>query len=103
MSMNLRAMLERGELDAAMVQIFDHVVRPGDVILYREALHWVKHPDLVIRPNGPVPSLSFHDDCFYRQWAFDIGRDEALLEPYLSVRALQASCPRSVLEWVSRC
>jgi DNA-binding transcriptional LysR family regulator len=80
MSMNLRGMLERGELDAAMVQIFDHEVRPSDVILYKETLHWVKHPELTIRPDAPVPFLSFDGDCFYRQWAFDIGRDEALLE-----------------------
>lgn len=80
MSMNLRAMLERGELDAAMVQIFDHEVRPSDVVLYKETLHWVKHPELVTRPDDPIPFLSFHGDCFYRQWAFDVGRDEALLE-----------------------
>ncbi|WP_223565046.1 LysR family transcriptional regulator [Agrobacterium tumefaciens] len=80
MSMSLRGMLERGELDAAMVQIFDHEVRPSDVILYKETLHWVKHPELTIRPDAPVPFLSFDGECFYRQWAFDIGRDETLLE-----------------------
>lgn len=80
MSISLRGMLERGELDAAMVQIFDHEVRPSDVILYKETLYWVKHPELTIRPDAPVPFLSFDDECFYRQWAFDIGRDETILE-----------------------
>lgn len=32
MSLVLRAMLERGELDAAIVQLFDHEVRPSDVV-----------------------------------------------------------------------
>jgi hypothetical protein len=49
MSLILRAMLERGELDAVIVQVFNHEVRPTDVVLYREGLHWVKHPELTIR------------------------------------------------------
>lgn len=75
MSLVLRAMLERGELDAAIIQIFAHEVRPTDIVLFREQLHWVKHPDVIVPPNGPIPFLSFDDQCFYRQWAFDIGQD----------------------------
>lgn len=80
MSLVLRAMLERGELDAAIVQVFSHEVRPSDLVLYREDLHWVKHPELAIPADGPIPFLSFDDECFYRQWAFDIGQDNAVLE-----------------------
>ena len=80
MSMVLRAMLERAELDAAIVQVFSHEVRPTDIVLYREGLHWVKHPELVIRKDEAIPFLSFDDDCFYRQWAFDIGQDKVMLE-----------------------
>lgn len=80
MSLVLRAMLERGELDAAIIQVFDHEVRSADVVLYREGLHWVKHPDLALPQDGPIPFLSFDDECFYRQWALDIGQDDAVLE-----------------------
>ncbi len=81
MSLVLREMLEQGELDAAIIQVFDHEVRPTDVVLFREQLHWVKHPELDLPPEGSVPFLSFHDDCFYRRWAFDIGQDGgAMLE-----------------------
>jgi DNA-binding transcriptional LysR family regulator len=80
MSLVLRAMLERGELDAAIVQLFSHEVRPNDVVLYREDLHWVKHPELTITQDGPIPFLSFDDECFYRQWALDISRDDTVLE-----------------------
>ncbi|UNK40117.1 LysR family transcriptional regulator (plasmid) [Shinella sp. H4-D48] len=80
MSLVLRAMLERGELDAAVVQVFNHEVRPTDVVLYRERLHWVKHPELVIGHDDPIPFLSFDEDCFYRKWALDIGQDDAVLE-----------------------
>ena len=75
MSLILRGMLERGELDAAIIQVFAHEVRPTDVVLFREQLHWVKHPDLLLPQGGPVPFLSFDDECFYRRWALDIGQD----------------------------
>lgn len=81
MSLVLRGMLERGELDAAIVQIFAHEVRPTDIVLFREQLYWVKHADLTLPPSGPIPFLSFDDECFYRQWALDIGQDgDTLLE-----------------------
>ena len=81
MSLVLRGMLERGELDAAIVQVFAHEVRPTDVVLFREGLHWVKAISAVLPAEGQVPFLSFDDDCFYRRWALDIGQDDgALLE-----------------------
>lgn len=75
MSLLLRAMLERGELDAAIIQVFAHDVRPTDIVLLRESLHWVKHPELALPRSEPIPFLSFDNDCFYRQWALDIGQD----------------------------
>ncbi|ESX66567.1 LysR family transcriptional regulator [Mesorhizobium sp. LSHC420B00] len=75
MSLVLRSMLERGELDMAMVQVFSHEIRPTDVVLFREDLHWVKSRELSFRRQGPIPFLSFDDDCFYRRWAIDIGQD----------------------------
>lgn len=81
MSLVLRALLDRGELDLAIMQIFDHEVRPTDTVLFQERLYWVKSPDLGLPSEGPVPFLSFDNDCFYRRWALDIGQDEgALLE-----------------------
>lgn len=75
MSLVLRSMLERGELDVAIVQVFAHEVRPTDVVLFRENLHWVKSPELPVKSGDAVPFLSFDDNCFYRHWALDIGRD----------------------------
>lgn len=81
MSVVLRGMLERDELDAAIVQIFAHEVRPTDVVLFREGLHWVKLSGSPVPEAGPIPFLSFDDQCFYRHWALDIGQDDgALLE-----------------------
>lgn len=79
MSLVLRAMLQRGELDAAIIQVFTHEVRPADVVLFREKLHWVKHSAFPLPASGFIPFLSFDDECFYRQWALDIGQDGGLL------------------------
>lgn len=79
MSLVLRAMLDRGELDAAIIQVFAHEVRPADVVLFREKLHWVKHSALPLPKSGSIPFLSFDDECFYRQWALDISQDGGLL------------------------
>lgn len=75
MSLVLRSMLEHGELDVAILQVFAHEVRPTDVVLFRENLHWVKSRDLSLGPEEAIPFLSFDDDCFYRRWALDISQD----------------------------
>ena len=80
MSLVLRSMLEGGELDAAIIQVFSHEVRPTDLVLFKEHLHWVKHPELEILPELPIPFLSFDDDCFYRQWAFGTGQEDVVFE-----------------------
>ncbi|MCV6584954.1 MAG: LysR family transcriptional regulator [Marinibacterium sp.] len=57
-----------GELDLAVMQIFARDLQPGDDLLYRDSLHWVKAPALTLDPDGPIPFLSFDEQCFYRQW-----------------------------------
>ena len=76
MSLVLQSMLMQGALDAAIIQVFQHELRPTDVLLFREALHWVKSSDLILPEEGPIPFLSFDENCFYRQWGFDLGQDE---------------------------
>jgi DNA-binding transcriptional LysR family regulator len=75
MSLVLRSMLDRGEMDVAVLQVFAHEVRPSDTVLFQENLHWVKSPNLSISSQGPIPFLSFDNNCFYRRWALDIGQD----------------------------
>lgn len=79
MSLVLRSMLERGEIDAAVIQVFAHEVRPSDLVLMKENLHWVKHHDLDLPEDGAIPFLSFDDECFYRRWALDIGQDAGVV------------------------
>ncbi|OHV88764.1 LysR family transcriptional regulator [Mesorhizobium sp. ORS 3428] len=76
MSLVLQDLLSRGALDAAIVQVFQHEVRPADIVLFRETLHWVKSPDLILSKDKPIPFLSFDENCFYRRWGLDLGQDE---------------------------
>lgn len=76
MSLVLQDQLSQGSLDAAIVQVFQHEVRPADILLFRETLHWVKSRELVLADGEPVPFLSFDDNCFYRRWGMDVGQDE---------------------------
>lgn len=79
MSLVQLEMLASGALDAAIVQVFEHELRPADVLLYRERLLWVKSPELVLSPGAPIPFLSFDDSCFYRRWAMDQGQDQGAI------------------------
>ena len=76
MSLALQEMLGQGALDAAIIQVFKHEVRPADILLFRETLHWVKSPDLFLPKGDPIPFLSFDENCFYRRWGLDLGQDE---------------------------
>ncbi|MDX8480702.1 LysR family transcriptional regulator [Mesorhizobium sp. VK24D] len=76
MSLALQELLAQGALDAAIIQVFQHEVRPADILLFRETLHWVKSPDLILSKGDPIPFLSFDENCFYRRWGIDLGQDE---------------------------
>lgn len=79
MSLTLQTMLAAGALDAAIVQMFCHEVRPQDLLLFREELHWVKSPDLDLPAGRPIPFLSFDENCFYRRWGLDMTGEEGRL------------------------
>ncbi|MDU8928545.1 LysR family transcriptional regulator [Alisedimentitalea sp. MJ-SS2] len=66
--------LKAGELDAAIMQVFQGHVSDDDHILFEDQLYWVKSPDLALDPTEPVPFLSFDEHCFYRQWGFGEGQ-----------------------------
>ena len=74
-SLTLQQLLKSGDIDVAVMQVFEHEVRPTDTVLFREGLHWVKSPDLQLKPNAPIPFLSFDENCFYRHWAMDVAQD----------------------------
>jgi DNA-binding transcriptional LysR family regulator len=83
MSLTLRSMLAKGQIDVAIMQVFKHEVRPSDTVLSEERLLWVKSTDFKLDASRPVPFLSFDEHCFYRRWALDIGQNGAVFETIL--------------------
>ncbi len=73
-SLTLEAELERGDVDLATLQVFNHRVRDTDLILAEDSLHWVKSPDLTLDAARPIPFLAYDEACFYRQWAMEPAR-----------------------------
>lgn len=74
-SLTLRAWLDRGDLDLAVIQVFADELLPGDRILWRDDLVWVQAPDFE-PPNfepsgGRLPFVSFDRRCFYRRRALE--------------------------------
>ena len=73
-SLVVQKWMAAGELDAAVMQVFDHNVQNDDAVLMKDVLHWVKHRDFVLSASQPIPFLSFDENCFYRKWGFAEGQ-----------------------------
>ncbi|MCF1183803.1 LysR family transcriptional regulator [Marichromatium gracile] len=75
-SLAIAARLARDELDIGILQVFAHQTLSTDLVLGRDALHWVRSPDLTLDLSRPVPFLSFDDSCFYRHWAMEAAQSQ---------------------------
>lgn len=75
-SLNVQAWLKTGELDVAVMQVFQDDVLKNDLVLFNDSLHWVKSPEFVLDTSQAIPFLSFDSNCFYRQWGFGDGQSE---------------------------
>lgn len=72
-SMVLQREIEEGAIDLAVMQIFSRDMRADDILLYEDELCWVKAIDFELPATGPVPFLSYDDECFYRHWMLEHG------------------------------
>ncbi|MDQ0471265.1 LysR family transcriptional regulator [Labrys wisconsinensis] len=70
-SLVLEQWLRTGEVDLAMMQVFVHDKRPGDLELWREDLIWVQSTDHPLTLGTSIPFVSFDVNCFYRRAAQD--------------------------------
>ena len=68
-SWTLTDSLDRGELDLALVQMYQQQVRASDRILWWDDLVWVQSPDFQPAAADSLPFVSFDPRCFYRSWA----------------------------------
>jgi len=58
-------LLERGEIDLAVIQVTPEDTRPGDVELWSDELRWVTRRDMEFE-DGVVPLITFGENGFYR-------------------------------------
>ncbi|WP_039017610.1 LysR family transcriptional regulator [Halocynthiibacter namhaensis] len=70
-SLVLAGELDRGEIDLAMMQVFEEDMRPEDVLLFQTRLHWVKSREFSLDKSCSLPFLSYDTDCFYKNWGMD--------------------------------
>lgn len=61
----VREWLDDGDVDLAVVQIPASEVRPDDVELWRESLHWVHGAEHEFSPDDVVPVVSFGPGLVY--------------------------------------
>ncbi len=95
-SQRLPVQLERGEIDVAVFQLGADDMLPDDELLWTEQLHWMTCPSCA-HDEGPVPLITFGDDCFYRQIAQPV-LDAASLEHRIAFSGPSSSTVRAAVE-----
>ncbi len=68
-SLVLRGRLARGEIDLAVMQVFERDVAAGDVVLWRDDLIWAQSKDFELTAGSSLPFVAFDQHCLYRRWA----------------------------------
>lgn len=95
-SQRLPGKLDRGEIDVAVFQLDADGALPDDELLWTEQLYWMTCPGCA-HDDGPVPLVTFGDDCFYRQIAQPV-LDAAGLEHHIVFSGQSSSAVRAAVE-----
>ncbi|NCF37207.1 MAG: LysR family transcriptional regulator [Gammaproteobacteria bacterium] len=61
-------MLDQGEIDMALIEVFESQQLDGDYPLGRQQVVWLQAEDFVL-DDKPIPYVTYHRDCFYKAWA----------------------------------
>ena len=64
-SHRLTHLVEAGQVDVAIMQVTDDGLLADDRVLWTDDLRWVSCCETPYA-EGPVPMITFGDDCFYR-------------------------------------
>ncbi len=78
--------LERGEIDMALIEVFETHVLDTDYPLGRQQVMWLQAEDFIL-DDGPIPYVTYHSECFYKNWA-----EQALARIDRSLRVVY-ECP----------
>ncbi|MFT5220970.1 MAG: molybdate transport repressor ModE-like protein [Gammaproteobacteria bacterium] len=61
--------LQNGEVDMALIEVFESEQLASDQPLGRQQVVWLQAEDFVDDGKQPIPFVSYHRDCFYKAWA----------------------------------
>ena len=60
--------LDHGEIDMALIEVFESQKLDGDYPLGRQQVVWLQAEDFIL-DDGPIPYVTYHRECFYQAWA----------------------------------
>ncbi|HMB73293.1 MAG TPA: LysR family transcriptional regulator, partial [Gammaproteobacteria bacterium] len=61
-------LLDRGDIDMALIEVFETQVLDTDYPLGRQQVVWLQAEDYILE-DGPIPYVTYHSECFYKSWA----------------------------------
>jgi DNA-binding transcriptional LysR family regulator len=79
--------LQAGEVDMALIEVFESNLLESDHALGRQQIVWLQSEDFILDADRPIPFVAYHKDCFYKAWA-----EQALAERGFSLRVV-FECP----------
>jgi DNA-binding transcriptional LysR family regulator len=79
--------LRAGEIDMALIEVFESDMLPTDHALGRQQIAWLQAEDFILDHSQPIPFVTYHKDCFYKAWA-----ERALAQGGRSLRVV-FECP----------
>lgn len=79
--------LAKGEVDMALIEVFESDQLATDQALGRQEVVWIQAEDFVHTDNRVIPFVTYHKDCFYKAWA-----EKALAECGQGLRVVY-ECP----------
>jgi len=82
----LIGLLDQGEIDMALIEVFESQQLERDYPLGRQQVVWLQAEDFILDDN-PIPYVTYHQDCFYKAWA-----EQALASVDRSLRVV-FECP----------
>ncbi len=61
--------LNSGEIDMALIEVFEPELLKTDHALGRQEAVWIQAEDFVYSTEKTIPFVTYHKNCFYKSWA----------------------------------
>lgn len=61
--------LNNGEIDMALIEVFESEQLKTDHALGRQEAVWIESEDFVYSTEKTIPFVTYHKNCFYKAWA----------------------------------